>query len=58
MLLLGQILVVIVLLAILALRWLRPDAWAQRFFKALWWLVAVLLVVECATFFGPRLMSP
>ena len=56
MLLLGQFLVIVVLLGILALRWLRPDAWAQTFFKMLWWLVALLLVVECLMFFGPRLM--
>ena len=45
MLLLGQILVV-VLLAILSLRWLRPDAWAQTAFKVLWRIVALLLS-EC-----------
>jgi hypothetical protein len=47
-----------VLLAILALRWFRPDAWAQQFFKVLWWLVALVLVVECLTLFGSRLMPP
>jgi uncharacterized membrane protein YkgB len=56
MLLLGQVLVIAVLLGILSLRWLRPDAWAQTFFKVLWWLVASLLVLECLMLFGPRLM--
>jgi len=48
--------VIVALLAILSLRWFRPDASAQRFFRVLWWIVALLLVVECLTFFGPRLM--
>ena len=52
MLLLGQALVIVVLLAILSLRWLRPDAWAQQMFKVVWWLVALLLVVELLEFFG------
>ena len=56
MLLLGQVLVIAVLLGILSLRWLRPDAWAQTFFKVLWWLVALLLVIECLTFYGTRVM--
>lgn len=54
--LLGQVLVIFVLLAILALRWLRPGAWAQPFFKILWWLVLLLLVVECIEFFTAWLL--
>lgn len=43
--LLRQIIVIVVLVTILALRWLRSDAWAQAFFKVLWWTVALLLVL-------------
>ena len=53
----GQIIVVAVLLGIVAVRWLNPDAWASQFFQMLWWIVLVLLVVECLAFFAPRLMA-
>jgi hypothetical protein len=56
MLVLGHILVIAVLLGILALRWYRPDAWAQTFFKVLWWIVLLLLAIECLEAFAAWLM--
>jgi hypothetical protein len=55
--LLGQILVFLVLLGIIAVRWFNPDAWASPFFKMLWWIVLLLVIVECLMFIAPRLMA-
>jgi len=54
----GQILVFFVLLGFLAVRWVNSDAWASLFFKVLWWIVLLLVIVECLTFIAPRLMAP
>ena len=54
---LGQILVFLVLLGFLSLRWVNPDAWAAWFFKALWSIVLLLVIVECLTFIAPTLMA-
>jgi hypothetical protein len=54
----GQILVFLVLLGFLAVRWVNSDAWASSFFKVLWWIVLLLVIVECLTFVAPRLMVP
>ena len=53
---LGQIIVVIVLLGILAIRWVNSDAWAQPFFRVMWWGVLLLVIVECLTSIGPTML--
>ena len=55
--LLGQILVFLVLLGILAVRWVNPDAWVAPFFKGLWWIVLLLVFVECLTFIAPTVLA-
>jgi len=54
---LGQIIVFLVLLGILAVRWVNPDAWAAPFFKVLWWIVWLLVIVECLTFIAPTVLA-
>ena len=54
--LLGQIVVIVVLLGILALRWVNPDAWAQQFFRAMWWGVLLVVVIECLTAIAPTIL--
>jgi len=53
----GQILVFLVLLGFLVVRWINPDAWASPFFKVLWWIVWLLVIVDVLTFFAPRLIA-
>jgi hypothetical protein len=53
---LGQIIIVVVLLGTIALRWVNPDAWAQPFFRTMWWGVLVLVIVECLTLVDPAVL--
>lgn len=55
--LLGQIFVFLLLLGFLAVRWINPNAWVSPFFKMLWWIVWLLVIVDVLTFFAPRLMA-
>lgn len=53
----GQILVFLLLLGFLAVRWINPNAWVSPFFKMLWWIVWLLVIVDLLMFFAPTLMT-
>ena len=53
----GQIIVIVVLVGTLALRWVNSDAWAQPFFRVIWWGVLLLVIAECLTSIGPTMLQ-